>query len=143
MVHGIAMRCLPALVVFAIAVQSLAQTNGGGAPGAAGTAGEQKGQSLSGPRKQLATIVFAGLGGAILGLSTLSFYGRPQEKLNNIAIGFAFGIITGTTYVTFKAATNPQELYGRQAEPIEESASRRAEISQENAPLKFSMTFEF
>ena len=41
----------------------------------------------------LATILFAGLGGSILGLSTLSFYGRPQDKLQNIAIGFAVGVI--------------------------------------------------
>jgi hypothetical protein len=59
----------------------------------------------AGPRRQLATIVFAGLGGAILGLSTLSFYGRPQEHLGNIAIGFAVGIISGTAYVTFATAT--------------------------------------
>lgn len=65
-----------------------------------------------GPRKHLATIVFAGLGGAVLGLSTLSFYGRPQEKLSNIAIGFAFGIMAGTALVTYKAATAPEEFYG-------------------------------
>jgi hypothetical protein len=64
----------------------------------------------SGPRRQLATIVFAGLGGAILGLSTLSFYGRPQEQLSNIAIGFAVGVITGTIYVTFRSATT-REYY--------------------------------
>ena len=58
-----------------------------------------------GPRRQLATIVFAGLGGAVLGLSTLSFYGRPQDNLANIGIGFAAGIIIGTIYVTYKAAT--------------------------------------
>ena len=61
----------------------------------------------SGPRKQLATIVFAGLAGAVLGLSTLSFYGRPQDKLSNIAVGFAIGIIAGTAYTTYKQATRP------------------------------------
>jgi hypothetical protein len=66
----------------------------------------------SGPRRQLATIVFAGLGGAILGLSTLSFYGRPQDKLSNIAIGFAVGVISGTVYVTFKSAKEPSTYYG-------------------------------
>lgn len=74
----------------------------------------------SGPRRQLATIVFAGLGGAILGLSTLSFYGRPQDNLSNIAIGFAVGVIAGTTYVTIRSATTrdyydekpPQSLLG-------------------------------
>lgn len=59
-----------------------------------------------GPRRQLATIVFAGLGGAVLGLSTLSFYGRPQEKLANIAMGFALGVIVGTVYVTFQTASH-------------------------------------
>lgn len=66
---------------------------------------------LSGTRKQLATIVFAGLAGAILGLSTLSFYGRPQENLSNIAFGFAFGIIGGTIFTTYKAATQPFDAY--------------------------------
>ncbi|MCB9027296.1 MAG: hypothetical protein H6625_13325 [Bdellovibrionaceae bacterium] len=61
----------------------------------------------SGPRKQLATIVFSGLAGAVLGLSTLSFHGRPQDKLSNIAVGFAIGIIAGTIYTTYKQATQP------------------------------------
>jgi len=66
----------------------------------------------SGPRRQLATIVFAGLGGAIMGLSTLSFYGRPQEQLSNIAIGFAVGVIVGTVYVTFRSATTREYYEG-------------------------------
>src|SRR6202000_2825400 len=57
-----------------------------------------------GPKKQITIIVFSGLAGAILGLSTLSFYGRPQDKLSNIAVGFALGIITGTIYTTYQAA---------------------------------------
>lgn len=64
-------------------------------------------QTTSGPKKQLATIIFSGLAGAILGLSTLSFYGRPQDKLPNIAVGAAIGIIAGTVYTTYKAATEP------------------------------------
>jgi hypothetical protein len=70
----------------------------------------------AGPRRQIALIIFCGLGGAILGLSTLSFYGRPQDKLSNIAIGFAIGIIGGTVYVTYKAAAQPSEFYGSTAE---------------------------
>lgn len=67
--------------------------------------------STSGPRRHLTTIVFAGLAGAILGLSTLSFYGRPQDRLGNIAVGFAVGIFSGTIYTTYKAATEPKEFY--------------------------------
>jgi hypothetical protein len=69
-------------------------------------------QKKFGPKKQAAIIIFAGLGGAVLGLSTLSFYGRPQDKLANIAIGAAVGIMVGTIYVTYKAATQPSEFYG-------------------------------
>lgn len=79
---------------------------------AGGGTGDAPKSSLMGPRKQIATIVFAGLAGAVLGLSTLSFYGRPQDYLSNIAIGFAIGIIGGTVYVTYKAASQPQEFYG-------------------------------
>lgn len=68
--------------------------------------GQEMRRKPSGPRRQLATIVFAGLGGAILGLSTLSFYGRPQEHLGNIAIGFAVGVIGGTAFVTFRSASS-------------------------------------
>jgi hypothetical protein len=70
--------------------------------------------SAGGPRRQLATIIYSGLGGAVLGLSTLSFYGRPQDKLSNIAVGFAVGVIVGTIAVTYSAATNPDEFYGLQ-----------------------------
>lgn len=65
-----------------------------------------------GARRQLATIIFAGLSGAILGLSTLSFYGRPQDRLSNIAVGFALGIFAGTIYTTYKAASKPSDFYG-------------------------------
>lgn len=69
-----------------------------------------KSSSRFGPKKQLSTIIFCGMGGAVLGLSTLSFYGRPQEKLSNIAIGFAIGVITGTVVATYQAA-KPSSQY--------------------------------
>lgn len=79
---------------------------------AQGTKREREAElSQKGPRKHLSTIVFAGLAGAVLGLSTLSFYGRPQEKLSNIAVGFAIGVIGGAMYTTFQAASNPRDFY--------------------------------
>jgi hypothetical protein len=101
-------------------------------------------RSTGGPRRQLATILFAGLGGAVLGLSTLSFYGRPQDKLANIAIGFAGGVIIGTTFVTYKAATNPSEFYGQTKSQFEDEIERsrpRAQTAPE-APL-YVLNFEF
>ena len=71
--------------------------------------GDGSSAALSGPRRQLSVIIFSGLAGAVLGLSTLSFYGRPQDKLSNIAIGAAIGVIGGATYTSYKAATDPYQ----------------------------------
>ena len=102
-------------------------------------------RSGGGPRRQLATILFAGLGGAVLGLSTLSFYGRPQDKLANIAIGFAGGVIVGTTFVTYRAATNPSEFDG--SRPLrEDEAEKTNRAKAESAPLRaptIAMSFNF
>jgi hypothetical protein len=103
-----------------------------------------KSKGIGGPRKQLATILFAGLGGSILGLSTLSFYGRPQDHLANIAIGFAVGVIVGTAYVTYKAANDPRELYGNHYIPELEKMSQAQQLRLTNpAPLTASYALSF
>lgn len=131
-------------LVVCFSLECLAQAPAAG--GSAAGLGQEKGKGLTGPRKQLATIVFAGLGGAILGLSTLSFYGRPQDKLSNIAIGFAFGVIGGTALVTYKAATNPSELYGEQLMLEREQLVTNAYASPQTigaGPTVFKWNFEF
>ncbi len=50
-------------------------------------------------RRNTAVVIFSSIGGAVLGLSTLSFYGRPQEHTDNITLGAAIGVIAGLTYV--------------------------------------------
>lgn len=61
---------------------------------------------LIGFRRGLATVMLAGLGGAILGLSTLSFYGDPQEHISNIWTGLAVGAIGGGLYVVSQSRAN-------------------------------------
>jgi hypothetical protein len=51
-------------------------------------------------RRDIATTVFWGLGGAVIGLSTLTFYGRPEEHINNIYAGFGIGLAAGLMAVT-------------------------------------------
>jgi hypothetical protein len=99
---------------------------------------------LSGTRKQLATIVFAGLAGAILGLSTLSFHGRPQDHLSNIAIGFSLGVIGGAGYTTYKAATQPYEAYnlGRSFQKSPDF-SRAEEIQMSRYTPKLTWNWKF
>lgn len=103
--------------------------------------------TTSGPRKQLATIIFAGLAGAILGLSTLSFYGRPQDYLSNIAIGFAIGVIIGTGYTTYQAATKPYEFYNTDFQyydrPSQELGKDLSFNEQNSSPVGFSYQFSF
>jgi hypothetical protein len=107
-------------------------------------------KAAAGPRRQLATIIFAGLGGAVLGLSTLSFYERPQDKLSNIAIGFAIGLITGTVYATYQVATEPGEYLGASADQIQDLKqlefmqveSKRASLVADQTPV-VSWTYTF
>lgn len=98
------MRYLSILLILMIAVSlpelAMAQK-------ANGTSTEK---APNGTRKQLSIIVFAGISGAILGLSTLSFYGRPQDKLNNIWGGFAVGIIVGAIYSAYSVTTQPRQF---------------------------------
>ena len=104
---------------------------------------DKAGQSTTqGPRRHLANIVFAGLAGAVLGLSTLSFYGRPQDRLSNIAVGFAIGVITGTVYTTYKAAVEPKDFYSVREPKAELWASENATLRTNSIP-RSSLVFEF
>lgn len=51
-------------------------------------------------KSQVAKILLSSLGGAVLGISTLSFYDRPQDHLSNVAIGGVIGVVLGSVYVT-------------------------------------------
>ena len=99
----------------------------------------------SGPRQQLATIIFSGLGGAVLGLSTLSFYGRPQDRLSNIAVGFAVGIIGGTIFTTYKTARRPYDdiapINGADANFLEGGRDRM--LGQKNFTPMLGWTWEY
>lgn len=101
--------------------------------------------SFAGPKKQAATIILAGLGGAVLGLSTLSFYGRPQDYLVNIAIGAAVGVIVGTVYVTYKAASQPEDFYGSRLESFSNSqrVSQKLDSQFENSTLMMNYKWSF
>ena len=50
-------------------------------------------------------VLGTGLGGAVLGLSTLSFAEKPSDHMKNIAYGGALGIVVGVSIVIFGQAT--------------------------------------
>lgn len=56
------------------------------------------------PREAVGGILMAGLVGGILGLSTLSFYERPQDNIRNITIGAGIGMIAAALYLTYNVS---------------------------------------
>lgn len=119
------------LVVLLFSAQSFAQAN------------NQTSSTKIGPKKQLTMIFLSGLGGAVLGLSTLSFHGRPQDHLGNIAIGFAVGVVFGTIYVTYNTATKPKEYLGESINPNYFTQNTRESLSYGSNPQLASYTFTF
>ena len=98
----------------------------------------------SSTRRHLATIMFSGLAGTILGISTLSFYGRPQDKLTNVAIGLAIGIMVGAAYTTYKTATQPYDYYGEEALGQTELEKRHTLLSSTQAqPINLGYSWSF
>ncbi len=55
-------------------------------------------------RRSTALVLFSGIGGGILGLSTLSFYGEPKEHTGNITWGALFGLMAGAGYILYENA---------------------------------------
>lgn len=86
-------------------------------------------------RRGIATVIFFGLGGAVLGLSTLSFYGKPQENLQNISYGFGLGLIAGSIYVTAEAAKSANEEMA--LDPIKELKLRHPQPQSNLAQFQF------
>jgi|GEM_PF-3446686 len=64
-------------------------------------------------KRNIATVMFAGLGGAVLGASTLSFYASPSDHTGNIWLGLAAGLIAGTAYVVNREMQAPATDYGK------------------------------
>lgn len=53
-------------------------------------------------KRGTAIVLFSGVGGGVLGISTLSFYGEPQEHTSNITIGALAGALAGLGFVLFQ-----------------------------------------
>ncbi len=62
-------------------------------------------------QQDITLVGVAGAGGAVLGLSTLSFMDKPSRHVANIWTGAALGIIAGVIFVAYiSAQKNSEEL---------------------------------
>ena len=57
------------------------------------------------------TVLGTTMGGAILGLSTLSFVEEPGDHLKNIVVGGAIGIIVGVGIVAYGQASKSKDVF--------------------------------
>lgn len=94
-------------------------------------------------KRSLAAVLFASLGGAIVGLSTLSFYGEPQEHTNSITLGALVGFAGGVGYAVYDSSrpTPPMYEYGSVFE--REQLNRKALVTNTKASPMVSVTFNF
>jgi hypothetical protein len=67
-------------------------------------------------QQDILLVAAVGAGGAVLGLSTLSFYDTPSKHISNIWTGAAIGIITGVVIVAYMSATKNSEHLVSKAE---------------------------
>lgn len=54
-------------------------------------------------RTNFAIAMYSAMGGAVLGLSTLSFYDKPNEHTDNVTIGAGLGLLLGLSYISYRS----------------------------------------
>jgi hypothetical protein len=81
--------------------------------------------SMTGIRRNFAIVAFAGIGGAVLGLSTLSFYGTPQDHVANITTGFFLGLAGGAVYVVANSSSSNSRTSSDSFSLIDNSRARQ------------------
>ncbi len=94
-------------------------------------------------KRGVATVFFATLGGAVLGLSTLSFYGDPQEHTENISMGALVGAIAGAGYLAYDSSKGRDKAYEYSKTRGEEIYKKKAPTSSAGAPFVVSFNFDF
>lgn len=100
-------------------------------------------QANRGVKRNVAAVLFSTLGGAILGLSTLSFYGEPQEHTNNITTGALVGLLGGVGYVIYDSSRPAGNQYEYSQNYGEFKNRRASETFVAKAPpmIQYSFTF--
>jgi hypothetical protein len=99
------MKKFVVLLTLTLSMQAFAQVN-------------QNENIVEDTKRDLYIITGAGLGGAILGLSTLSFVSEPEDHTKNIVVGGSLGIIGGVIVVAMlqaertKSYSDPDYIQG-------------------------------
>lgn len=88
-------------------------------------------------------VAAAGAGGAVLGLSTLSFYDKPSKHIDNVWTGAAIGIIAGVIFVAYNSAQKGSEDLVSQHSSEEFSTSERTDWHAGSSELLTMQSVQF
>ncbi|WP_408097433.1 hypothetical protein ACJVC5_00565 [Peredibacter sp. HCB2-198] len=90
----------------------------------------QEDDLIKNTQNDLILVGAAGVGGAILGLSTLSFVDKPSQHVSNIWTGAAIGVILGVIWVAYDSVQRNQDDL---TSSVEFNSSERVAWHAENA----------
>lgn len=95
-------------------------------------------------KRGVATVLFSSLGGAVLGLSTLSFYSKPQDHVSNVPLGALLGFIAGSGYLLYSSQQTEEpetSVYEEYTFDLDQKHRRGSLYTQ--APLQIQFSFDF
>lgn len=100
-------------------------------------------------KNDMLVITAAGVGGGIIGLSTLSFVEKPGDHFDNVLTGAALGLIMGVLYVAYRQAYGPSGILTTEHKNIllpdygEKDLISRVSSYGSTSPLAFQWTWQF
>lgn len=94
-------------------------------------------------KSDMMIIVAAGLGGAILGLSTLSFVEEPGDHFDNVLTGGAVGLIAGVLYVAYRQAYGPSGIFAVNEKLLDPNIFYSKDFLESRSPQKRNLAFQW
>ncbi len=76
---------------------------------------------VSSTQDDIILVLSCGLGGAVLGLSTLSFVDEPKDNTDNILVGASVGIIAGVIIAAYNAAGKSRDMFDDKSAKVKDS----------------------
>lgn len=105
--------------------------------------GQSEDDFVKNTQNDVLLVAAAGAGGAILGLSTLSFYDKPSKHIANVWTGAAIGIIAGVIFVAYNSAQKGSEDLVSKRSSEEFSTSERVGWHSESNELLTMQSVQF
>ncbi len=104
---------------------------------------QQADDIIKNTQNDILLVAAAGGAGAVLGLSTLSFYDKASQHISNVWTGAAIGIIAGVIFVAYSSAQKGSEELQTSAPSQGFSTSERVAWHSEKAEVLTMSSVQF